>query len=410
MRSGPVNRIRTRFRNAMTPARSDERGGILLAIAVGWLIILGTRFLVPALLPQIRTTFELDNSGAGVAVTIIWACYGLMQFPTGVLIDRVGERLLLSCSLLLAGVSVVALSVAPTLLFFLLGCGLFGLGTGLYGPPRGTALSRIFSDHSGTAFGLTLAAGSIGSALFPLLAGLAMVVLTWRVTIGLLVVPFVTTAVFAWMVIPASEADESDVDEVPLRETMLAVLRAITDRNVFVAFSAIILMMFTFQGLTAFLPTYLIEQKNFSQGTASGLFAVMFIGGAGFQIFAGNAADQFGERQVLAATAAIGVFTVGLLPLVDGLVPLVVLVTVMGSRMAIAPVSNSYIIDLLPNQITGTTWGLIRTSVFLIASTGSSFVGALADLGYFDHSFYVLSVLSAGACALYLLLPNQAAA
>ena len=41
-------------------------------------------------------------------------------------------------------------------------------------------------------------------------------------------------------------------------------------------------MLFTYQALTAFLPTYLIQTKGLSQGTAAGLFALLFVAGAGF--------------------------------------------------------------------------------------------------------------------------------
>ena len=53
--------------------RGDGRGWTLLAIAAGWVFVLGGRFLVPAVLPQVKTAFAVGDIGVGVAGTIIWA-------------------------------------------------------------------------------------------------------------------------------------------------------------------------------------------------------------------------------------------------------------------------------------------------------------------------------------------------
>ena len=94
--------------------RGDGRGWTLLAIAAGWVFVLGGRFLVPAVLPQVKTAFAVGDIGVGVAVTIIWASYGLMQTPAGLLVDRVGERRLLAGSVVLTTISVAVIGAAPS--------------------------------------------------------------------------------------------------------------------------------------------------------------------------------------------------------------------------------------------------------------------------------------------------------
>ncbi len=74
-----------------------------------------------------------------------------VQFPAGVLIDRIGERTLLVAAALLSGVGLLGYFFAPVFSLFLIATGAFGLGTGLYGPTRGTALSRTFDAREGTA-------------------------------------------------------------------------------------------------------------------------------------------------------------------------------------------------------------------------------------------------------------------
>ncbi|WP_234403539.1 MFS transporter [Halarchaeum acidiphilum] len=122
-----------------------------------------------------------------------------MQFPAGALVDRLGERRLLVGSLFAAAGSLVVLGASPSLVAFVLGCGLFGLATGMFGPARGMTLSRTFPDNEGAAFGLTLATGSVGSALLPFLAGLLVGPLGWRTTVALAVPGFVVVGAATWV-------------------------------------------------------------------------------------------------------------------------------------------------------------------------------------------------------------------
>lgn len=383
--------------------QDSERARALGTISAGWFLLLGLRFTFPTLLPQFKQAFSLDNSSAGLAITVVWAAYALMQFPAGLLDDRTGERLLLAASLVLTAASVGLVGVAPLLSVFFIGCAAFGFGSGLYGPPRGTAVSNLFPDHDDTAFAAMLAAGSLGSALLPALAGRAVGAVGWRLTLGFSLPPLLVVAGAIWQTVPSRTTDPTPTDRFELTE-----LRdAVTDRSVLVATTALTIMIFTFQGLTAFLPTYLISEKGLSQGMASALFAVVFVSGAGFQLVAGPLAERHGERRVLIAIAAAGILTVGAFPFVDGVLALGALVVVLGSRLAASPITNAYIVGMLPDAEEGTAWGLLRTIMFLVSATGSVFVGTLSDAGWFDGAFLALAAITASAVGLYALLPDR---
>jgi predicted MFS family arabinose efflux permease len=396
----------TRLRAVVSRLLADGRAGLLVAVALGWLFVVGARFLLPAVLPQVKTTFAVGNAGAGLAVSVVWAAYAVMQAPGGVLIDRVGERLLLAGSLALTGAAVVAVAVAPTYLVFLVGCGLFGLTTGLYGPARGTSISRSFPRNDGAAIGATLAAGSVGSAVLPFVAGSLVGRVGWRLLLGVLVVPFVALAGVAWATVPDRRAD----DPRRARSLVGGVLAAVRVPAIARAVAAATLLLFAFQGLTAFLPTYLVEVKGFDQATATGLFALLFVAGAVSQLLGGTAADRIGERWVLTVTALVAVASAAAIPFVDGVVSAAVVVAVVGTRLAMAPVSNAYVIDVLPPDVQGSAWGVLRTGFFLVGAGGSTLVGAFADSGLFDEAFFVLAGLAAVAALLYARLPPRTAA
>ncbi|EMA50580.1 MFS transporter [Halococcus thailandensis] len=398
--------LRNRVRRTTRVLRGDGRGWTLAVVAAGWLTVLGGRYLFPAILPQVKEFFAVSNATAGVAVTTVWAAYALMQFPAGMLTDRFGERALLGTSLAVSAVAVVAVSLAPTFVLFLGGCALFGLGTGLYGPARGTALSATFGEHDGTAIGLTLAAGSVGSALLPFAASVLVGPLGWQTTVVLLAIPYLAVAIAIRRVLSRRTPTASPSGRPSIRGLLRALRTAVSRRTV-TAVSAATLSLFVMQGLTSFLPTYFIAVKGFSQERAAALFALLFVGGALAQSVAGNAADYYGDRTVLLATAGFGVLPLLALPFVQGFVPVALLTILLGSRLAINPVSNAYIIAVVPSAVQGTAWGFFRTTFFLIAATGSTVVGLFFDAGLADESFVVLAALTALAVVCYVFLPER---
>lgn len=384
-----------------------DQSRILGAIAFGWFLTLGLRFLLPVLLPQIRDAYAVSNATVGVAISVVWMSYGLMQFPAGMLVDRFGARTLLSSSLALAGVSLGLISVAPVFSAFLVACGLFGLATGLFGTSRGIALSRLFTSNPGRAFGITLGAGSIGSAALPFVGGTLTETVGWRATVAAATPLFLAMAVGTKLIVPATT--DSDAGSTAFsRRAVTDTLRSLhTDRAIVVSFLGMTLLLFTFQAVTSFLPTYLIQEKGLTPPEANGLFALLFLTGAGFQFAGGDAVDRHGTRPVILLISAVGVLTLAVLPSVEGLVALAILIVVLSSRIGVPSVLNPYIIDNIPDAAKGSVWGLLRTTFFVVGSTGSTVVGVLADYELFDESFYLLAALTAVATIVLATLPES---
>lgn len=383
---------------------------MLAIIAVGWLLTIGFRFFVPAILPQVKSSFGVDNATAGVAITTVWAFYALTQFPAGLITDRLGERTMLAVSLAVSAGSLALLAASPVFAGFLIGAAAFGMGSGLYGPARGMSLSKGFPDHSGAAFGIILATGSLGSAVIPLIAGVVVDVVGWRSLIVTLIPCFGTIAVLAWVVLPdpidalVSTPERGTSEPSPIRDTVRGIPRAVRDRDILLAVLGQTCYLFAFQGLTAFLPTYLVTHESIHQGVAAGVFAVLFVGGGLTQLVAGSLADHYGSAPVLVGVAVVGVVTLVAVPLVDSLAAWTVLSFLLGIRMGIVPVANSYVIASLPDETQGASWGLLRSCFFLVSATGSVFVGVMADGDLFDEAFLALAAITAGAAVCFYVL------
>ena len=403
--------------------RGDGRGWTLSAIAGGWFFVLGLRFVIPALLPAIRADFPVSDTVAGAAITLLWITYAGMQFPAGVLIDYLGERLLLVVSAVAGAVTMLVYASAPTFAVFLLATAGFGLASGLYGPPRGVALSRIYTDRDGAAFGTVLATGSLGAAFLPPLATYATGLVGWRGALGLTVPGFLVTAYALRKFVPdrpaaaGSEAEAigdggSDTrSDDPLRLRLLrgavAVRQAVSSRKVAVAVVGTTLMLFVFQGVTAFLTTYFVIVKGLSEAVAGTLFGLLFLSAAVSQSVGGALADRYGHGRVLATISLVGVVPLAALPYVDRLPVLVVVVVFLGVRLAIGPISNAYIVSVLPSEIRGTAWGTLRTGFFVVGAFGSTAVGSLADADLYTEAFLLLAGVTGVAGLVYATLPER---
>ena len=396
---------------------SGSSGTLLVSVAAGWFLALGLRFVLPGILPTITASFpSTTETGAGIAVTVLWAAYGVLQFPAGITADRIGEGRILTASLLLSAVGVLAFSLTPTFTLFVLAMGLFGAATGLYGPPRGTLLTRVFDERADQALGATLAAGSLGAAVLPAIAALLVEGLGWRTTLALAAPGFVVAALFVSRSTRRLEGrtDETRADGGPetdegspsVASAIRTAGKAVCRRRTGLAVLAAIVMYFGYQGITALATTYLVTEKGFAQSGAGVLFGGLFVVGALSQWLAGAIAQRRRSAGVLAVIAAASVLPlVGLVVFENRLLVAASTLTI-GVRMGFAPVSNAFIIDLLPAEVEGTAWGAVRTTLFVVSSFASTIVGVLADAGRFDGAILLLAALTAGAAGIYLTLPS----
>ncbi|WP_262179461.1 MFS transporter [Haloarcula laminariae] len=396
--------VTDRVRGVVSDSRAGNPYRLLAAVSAGWFLVLGMRFVVPAVLPTIRAEFGISNTRAGIAVTVLWLTYAAMQFPAGVYIDRVGERTLLVGSALLSGIGLLGYLVAPTYALFVLATAGFGIGTGLYGPPRGTLLSRTFDAREGVAFGTVMAAGSVGSAVLPLAAAVVTTRYGWRAGLAAVAPLFLLVAGALWL----SVSDrETATEQRSLWADLRAVVAGLGDRRLALAVGGAMVMLLVFQAVTAFLTTYLVTTHGLTQGTAGAILSGLFVGGAVSQPVAGRLSDRYGSPRVLVGIAVVSAVPLALLPLLSGRAVLSLAAAAIGVRMCSGPLTNAYIVDLLPDAVEGTGWGLLRTGFFSVGATGSTLVGLFADRGLFDLSFYVMAGLTLLAGGLFLLLPRR---
>lgn len=392
---------RETFHHILDVLVRDTRGSILIFVAFGWFLSIGTRLIFPAILPELRATFGLSLSSAGFLLTVIWATYALGQLPGGYLGDRIGERNILVASTLGTGFTLgfVILSLDHRMLF--VAAAIFGFVTAIYGTTRITVLSDVFPDRSGTVIGVTSAAGNVGNSVLPLLGGVLAALVTWRLSFGVLVPVFVLVAVGLWVSVPRRTSSDSSTS-VPSRTIPRRVATALREPTVAPVAVVIVLGFFVWQGFTGFYPTYLVDVKGLDSSTAAILFGLFFAVGVIVEPLAGMARDAYGTRPTLTIAFGVQVAGFAILQSVEGLVGLLVVTVVLNSILAPTTIMFTHLSAALPVDVQGTALGFIRTVYMLIGATSPWLVGSLAGRALFAEAFWLLAGIAGVAAILCL--------
>lgn len=371
---------------------SDGRGWVLVFVALGWMLSLGSRYIFPVMFPHLRETFDLSLAVLGAFYTLLWAAYALLQFAGGMLADRYGERFVLVLSTGLTGGTMLLVGLAMTPWLLAVGMVLFGFASSLYGTTRYTVLVDIYSAYDSTAVGITQSAGEVGNTALPVIASFLVAYGTWRLGFAYVFPMFLLVALGLFIALPPkTSVSSSAVDELSV-SSLRYVLDNIWSRRTLTLTVILTLTMFTIQGISTFYPTYLIDIKGLSPRIAAVLFGAMFVSAGVVMPISGIVADTFSARSTLGFVISMSMVALVLFPFASG-IPQVVVVTVMFTSIyGVITIAVTELTNSIPSDMRGVGLGILRTAYILLAASGSVVVGTFAELGHFNEAFFVLAV------------------
>jgi MFS family permease len=378
-------------------------GRLLLLVSFGWFTIQGGRLLLPPLLPEIIADLNVSAAQAGLALTVLWGVYAVLQYPSGRLSDRLSRRTLLVGALVFAALGYLLLSAATVYPLFLLAAAVIGVGVGLYPTAARALVSDRFEQKRAAAFGLHTASGDIGGAVA---AGVAVVVVAgfvWRA-------PFVPLAAILVGVAGALHVlsqEPYEVKRVGL-DVRGAFGRFSENRRVAALALAYCGFSFSWQSATGFLPLFLREAKGLSPALASGGFAALFIVGALVKPVSGGLGDRYGKARVASTGIGFGAVALASLLVVEGTVAiLAVTVAFAAGLMSFPPVMQSFLMDAFPTDTMGADLGFARSTYIGIGALGPTYVGVVAERASYIVAFGGLVVLLGTAAVAVFLLARR---
>ncbi len=364
---------------------------MLFAIAFGWFLSISVRMIYPALLPLIRADYGLTFTTSGLLITVLWIAYAGGQLPGGILADWTGERILLIVSSFLSTAMLTLVVLADFVVVVFVATALFALGTALYGVSRFTILNEIYPDQLGTATGATMAAGDLGNAAMPPVAGAVAALAGWRLGIGFTIPFFVLAAGGLWITLPRVPGRSTGGPAIPRPGDLIPTVRR---PAIFRGTLLLVLWAIMIHAFLGFYPTYLVDIKGIPGPQATTLFGFFFALGIVMKPLAGRAYDRIGVRLpllVLVAVAGVGLFA---LPFAAGMVVLIPATAGVSTLLGYETILISDLTRRLPEEARATNLGALRTIYISIGALSPVAFGAVADRGYFDEGFLAVAMLA----------------
>ena len=353
---------------------------------------------LPAIISLLILGQGFSYLAAGLLVTMYNAVSSLAQPGIGWVHDRRGRYLPPALSVLLCGVFISLLGVAPGFGAMLVFCAIAALGHAAFHP---VALSLTGREATGANRGRILSyfvvGGNLGFALGPLAAGAAMEIFGMEGILLMVLPALAMAAALPLLLTPFSPTNRGTVH--PARESPAPVAWA----PVVILVAAASLRSVVIFGSIAYLPTFLV-QRGFDLLTGNALLTLMLLIGVGGQVLGGAASDRSGRKEtILIGMAGTALFLAGflLLPGPGGLTCLMLFGFSLWSSFSVTLAISH---EFLPGNL-GLASGLLLGLSMGVGGLGVAVIGAIGDQIGLAGALWVLLGVTLLATVLFLILP-----
>jgi FSR family fosmidomycin resistance protein-like MFS transporter len=327
---------------------------------------------LPALLPFLKTEFELTYTMASALVLAATISSSLIQPFFGLWSDKRGALWLLPAGVALAGVGMACASVAPSYPLILVAVLAAGVGVAAYHPEGSKFASFASGERRASGMSFFSVGGNIGFALGPVYASALILALGLHGGL-LLAVPGLVVAAGLLVMLrylagfaperASSPHDRSAAKSEPRGLVLLLVVVGL--RSV------------AHMGLFTFIPLWEIHKGH---GAAYGTFvlALFLFAGAIGTLLGGPLADRFGRRPVLRASFVVATPLILIYVLVGG--ALGVLAVTLAGAAVIGTFGVSLVMsqEYMPGRV-GMASGLSIGLAIGLGGVAALVLGALAD-------------------------------
>jgi MFS family permease len=402
----------------MSVRRATERlagyDALVLTAAI-WFLAKFLRYAFPPLFDSFQASYGVSDAVLGTAFSGLMLAYAAMQFPSGVLADRLGSVAVIASGAVVAAVAALSLAVDspfPVLVGAML---VMGIGTGAHKTVAVRLLARAYPARTGRALGVLDTFGAFGGVVAPAaVVGIGAVSVGridgWRLLFFLSgLVGLALAAAFAVRV-PERLPGESSGGGVTAsgRGGGIGAYASLFRDWRFSTFALLtILFSFTYNGLVAFAPRYLTAEAGLETATASLLYSGLFLASL-VQLVTGNLSDRIGRLPLVVGTLGLAstalVAFVSLTGTGDPVVLGGLLVAVGVGSHGFRPVRGAYLMSAIPDDVAGGGLGVVRTLLMAAGAIAPAIVGTLSETAGFRAAFRLLAATIVAATALGCLL------
>jgi MFS family permease len=339
--------------------------------------------------------FNLTTSQTGLAISIFFISYSLMQPLGGWMTDKFGARVMITVSLLSWSIFTLATGFVWSFVTLLLFRFVFGIGEGPFYPASMSTIRDNFPENErGRANSFFLSAQNIGGILGTALAASMVVAFGWRGMFIIAGIVGILVSIGFWFILKPKESGETTITTQKRKKVPLKLLLKI--ENIWKLVSFKFLSNIINYGLISWMPIYLVKEKGVDIVAAGGLMAIPYV--VGFFMFnvSGWVLDKYmvGREKYLAAAGAI--LSAIFLYLMSNATSVGMFITFLTlNSVALSffgTVLYTIVIKYAPQELTGSASGLVTFAGQIAGAVSPVAIGFIITLfnGSYNAAFWFL--------------------
>jgi len=415
---------------------------ILALVCFIYMLVAADRANLGVALPAVKAEFHISNAEAGLFATLMFFCFAGSQIPSSMLVRRFGPRHLMMAGLVIAAIASYLIGTSEAPFDIKIFRSALGVAEAMISVCCITTINQWFSVRErGTATGFYWGASKLGPVLCPPLAVLILQAFGWRAIFQVFALP-VLGAAFIWYFFVRSRPEDSRfvsaaelahirnphgrADKDPAKKAAGWQVPAWVDKairlkpvalidsfgGVFRSWNLIgntfatIFMVGIFNVFLAWIPSYLLNAKHFSLGTAGLLSSTLFAGAVAGNLAGGWLSDNLLglRRKPLMMFGALftAIAIVCLIYSPPSILFTSVLLVLTGFVLGLGyPHFTIYPMSLTTREIYPIAFGALNTGAALGAACFPFIAGVILDAYSWDEVFVFLS-LSSLICLAFL--------
>ncbi len=381
---------------------------VLFIIGICHLLNDSLQAVIPAMFPILEESLGLTFTQLGLIAFTLNMVASVMQPVIGMYTDKRPMPYALPLGLVSSMLGMLGLAFAPNFELILVSVFFIGIGSATFHPEGSRVAHLAAGPRRGLAQSIYQVGGNAGQALAPVITALVLVPLgqfgaIWFTLVAGLAVVFLTY-IAKWYAkqikIIAQQRKER-----PAQKLKVAPKRALT-----IAICVLVFIVFVrswyHSAMLNFYAFYAIESFNITIAKAQFyVFAFLFMGAVGTFI-GGPLADRFGKRNIIIISILAPAPLTLALPYVSSVLAIILLCTIGILLMSSFSVAVVYAQELVPGKI-GTMSGLIVGLAFGMGAIGAVAFGSMIDAYGLTNTMIFVSTLPILGIFAYLLPTDQ---